>query len=143
MATSATAIIPVPTLSLDGWVKDSLTKADYLMAHFFESEQSQTAFYTGQVASLQGIIQANGNDMSKTADAIRETLTEYFSRYFPRVQCGCSYRADPPNSSSYVMEIDLSFADVDGKQYGIERVFTLLNSKFEIIKSLNNSGQSF
>lgn len=133
-------VVPVPTLTLDGWVTSGINKADYLIAHFFESEKSQTSLYGNSVASLQWVIQNNQGDIILTCQAIRETLSEYFSKYFSNVNITVTHKQDPPESSQYLVSIYLSFVDDKGQNHTLDRVFTLLNSKFKLVTDLNNIG---
>jgi hypothetical protein len=78
-------IIPVPTLSANAWVKDPNGKIDFLLAHFYESEKSQTAVYGDNVASLQYIVQKYGSDITALVNNIKLGLEKYLARYYDTV----------------------------------------------------------
>jgi len=132
--------ILVPTLSLDGWVGSTAMKADYLISDFFLSEKSQTAFYGNEVASLPWIIQNYQGDVQKTTQAVRETLSTYFSRYFKDVTIDVSYAQDPPNSSEVKIKLYVSFLDDNGKEHTLTRLIDVLDAKIQKITNLNNNG---
>lgn len=133
-------IIAVPTLSTDGWVRSSTSKADFLMAHFLESEKSQTAFYGGKVASFQWILQQYSGDIILTVQNTRETLAEYFGRYFADVKVNVDQKPETPNSPKIIMTIDMNFTDDQGIEYSLNRVIDILDSKFVKVISNNNTG---
>lgn len=135
-----TNIVPVPTLSLDGWVYSTVSKADYLMAHFLESEKSQTALYGASVSSLQFIIQDKQSSITDCCIAIRDTLGSYFSSYFDNVKVDTSYKNASPNSSMVIIDISLSFTGPDGKEFLLTRLVDLLDSKIQRVRILNNTG---
>lgn len=74
--------IPVPTLSASGWVTSPAEKADYLMAHFFSSDQAQTYFYPGNAFNLQGIMQAYSRNIPELIRELEQRLSAYFGRYY-------------------------------------------------------------
>lgn len=135
-----TNIVPVPTLSLDGWVYSTVSKADYLMAHFLESEKSQTALYGASVSSLQFIIQDKQSSITDCCIVIRDTLGSYFSSYFDNVKVDTSYKNAAPNSSMVIIDISLSFTGPDGKEFLLTRLVDLLDSKIQRVRILNNTG---
>lgn len=132
--------ILLPSLSLDGWVGSTAEKSDYLLSHFFLSEKSQTALYTGHVASLPGIIQQYKGDMIGVSEAVRATLYKYFSRYFYDVTSECTYETESADSSKVALKIFVSFTDSTGHSYTLGRLATLVNSKIEKIVQYNNTG---
>ena len=134
------AIIPVPTLSLDGWVFSTVSKADYLIAHFLEAEKSQTHLYGLQVSSLQWIIQQKQGNVSDACILIRDTLGKYFSNYFTDVQIDTSFKEKSLNSNLVVITISVSFTDSTGQEFLLSRLVDLLDSKVQKIQQLNNTG---
>jgi hypothetical protein len=133
-------IIPVPSLSLDGWVTATASKADYLISHFFLADKSQSQLYKSEVSSLQYIIQANGGDMVKTSVELRTALVAYFARYFGPATVDTSFVQDSANSSKVTISIYVSFTDPDGHEFVLARLVDLLDSKIQKITDLNNNG---
>lgn len=128
----------VPTLSEDGWVKSTEERADYLFSHFFVSEYSQTALYTGAVSSFPYIIQKNQGDMINTVSDLRTALQIYFSRYFTNVKSEAVHTEDPPKSGKYRINLHVSFTDEDGKDFALARVAEVLDSKLVKVLAINN-----
>lgn len=136
-------IIPVPTLSLDGWVKSTAEKADYLISHFYLSERSQTFLYLREVASMQWIVQETQGDPSSTCKLLREEISKYFGRYFTNVTVDATFSHDPPNSGKIAIRFFVSFTDNFDKEFILSRLVNILNSKIETISKINNTGPSF
>lgn len=130
----------VPSLSDDGWVVSSALRANYLLTHFFLSEYSQTAFYSGNVASLPYIIQQNQGDATNTATAIRATLASYFTQYFNNVDTQVDFITDPVNNDKIQIRIYMSFTDADSITYNLAKVVNVENSKVSGFANLNNNG---
>lgn len=133
-------IIPVPTLSLSGWIKSTPEKADYLFSHFYESEYSQTYLYKGRVANLQYIIQKNKDNIDSMCSEIQSTLTTYFSCYFRRVVVELDYIEEPANSGRITIRMYISVTDIDNKEFNLSRLADIIDSKFDKVRKLVNNG---
>ena len=131
-------LILLPSLSEDGWLNTSERIADYMLAHFFLSEKSQTYLYGAQVASLQYIIQNNADSMMNTAIETKTTLYSYFARYFTSVEVECSVNDITTNGSSANLNIYVGFTDSDGKTFSVGKLVNILNSKVNSFITLNN-----
>lgn len=130
--------IVVPTLSEDGWVKTTEERADYLFAHFFVSEYSQTALYERAVASFPYIIQKNQGSITNTISELRQVLQSYFSRHFTNVKADAVANEDPPKSGKFRINLHVSFTDEDGKEFALAKVANVLNSKLVNVLNINN-----
>lgn len=133
--------VVLPSLSQDGWVSSTKEKLDYLMSHFFLSDYSQTFLYTGYVASLSYILQANQNKMIDTKNAVINTLTDYLSRYkFTDVVVDVGIKEEELNSSRQIMSIYISVTDHENKSHTFSSVIETNDSKFSKVIQLNNEG---
>lgn len=130
----------LPTLSDDGWVSDSRKKADYLLAHFFESDYSQTALYLGNVSSLSWVMQEGNNDMPKTVRLLRDTINDYLSRYFESVETEVSVNEANQPSSYVYLNIYIGFTDSEGKEYTLSRLLETIDGKLNKVIKNNNLG---
>jgi hypothetical protein len=83
-STMSKDLIPVPTLSAQGWVYDVLPRFDYLMGHYVSSDMNQSEIYGSNVANLQGVLQKHTGDPIGTADGIQMSLLRYLSRYYDK-----------------------------------------------------------
>ena len=130
----------VPSLSEDGWVTDAKHKADYLMAHFFLSDYSQTQLYLGQVSSLPWVIQAGQGDIPRTVSLLRQTLATYFQRYFDEVVVEVTDQT-PVDSSSVELVLYIAFVDPQtGLTYTVNEVLQERNGVFSRVASISNTG---
>jgi hypothetical protein len=140
MATTLTDPRKLPLLSEDAWVSDAKQKADYLMAHFFLSDYSQTQLYLGQVSSMPWIIQATQGDMLQTVLQLRQALQTYFGRYFDDVIADVA-DSTPTNSSVAEIVIYISFKDPEtGLTHTLNEVLRERNGVFSKVASINNTG---
>lgn len=133
------AVIPVPTLSTQGWVTDLSGKLDMLLSHFFLSDFNQTQLYPGMVTSLPEIIQRCGGQATQARDLIQKALTAYFTRYYPSVQVDVSPTTDQDTDPSLSVELLIQIAINDGDQVGtFARLVKSKDSKLSEIMKLNN-----
>lgn len=130
--------IPVPTMSSDGWVFESLHMADYLMSDFFLSEYSQTALYPNTITSLPYIIEANKESPERIAEKIQDGLEVYFSRYFKNVIVQASYRDDPTSGSKAIVDVFIEYVDSEGKTHSFAKGAEIIDGKFNRIVEINN-----
>lgn len=130
----------LPTLSSDDWVDGTEKKADYLLAHFFESDYSQTSLYLGKISSLSWVIQEGNNDMNKTLSLLRTTINDYLSRYFESVETEVSINQDNQPSSYVFLNLYIGFTDSDGNEYTLSRLLKLLDGKLNQVIKNNNQG---
>lgn len=129
----------LPTLSSSGFVADIAEKADRLMSYYFVSDASQSNLYRGQITSLPAQVQQHGHDEINLAQAVRNELTAYLTRYFDMVDV--STRTDLPNVED-PNRINLTVSVIvtqDGKQYSLGRLVSVLNSKIVEIVDINNT----
>lgn len=134
--------IPVPCLSLAGWVSSPSEKADALIAHFYESDKAQTLIFGDHVSNLQYVVEQYGHDIIALQQNLRIVLETYLGRYYDAV----NVEIQSNNSmSDPVAKIELRvYADVtDGDQhYSFGKLLMISNSKIEKIASLNNTGSA-
>lgn len=130
----------VPTLSEDAWVSDAKQKADYLMAHFFLSDYSQTQLYVGKVSSLPWVIQSTQGNMMQTVLQLQQTLETYFGRYFDNVVVDVVDQT-PTDSSSAEIVLYIAFTDPEtGATHTVNEVLRERNGIFSRIASISNTG---
>lgn len=130
----------LPTLSTDHWVDDTSKKADYILAHFFESDYSQTALYVGHISSLAWVIREANGDMSKTENLLTQTLKTYMDRYFENVVVEVRVNeSNQPNSYVY-LNLYIGFTDDKGVQHTLYRMLELLDGKLSKVIKQNNFG---
>lgn len=125
-------IIPVPTLSSKGWVTDPVEKIDFLLSHYFESEDKE---------NVQTLLVMYGDDIQQFIEKLRARLVTYLGRYFNLVELDIY---EPPtqdaNSPKVELRIACTVTDVDGIARSIGVALTQTNSRFNIFVNINNTG---
>lgn len=133
------AISPLPSLSPDGWVKDTPNKTDYLLSHFFLAEYSQSFLYKGNISSLPFLLQKNSDDFNLAKD-VESTLQTYFGRYFSNVVVQSKCTTDATDTVKKSLQIFIEFDDLDGTRFSVGKVADIINSKINRVIQLNNYG---
>lgn len=133
-------ITPVPSLSPDGWVTNTVMKADYLLSHFFMSEKSRSPLFPDGVSSFPWLIQKYQGDPSITARETEDTLRRYFGKYFPTVDAEVLAEAETEGSNRYQLKIYVRVVDADNKEFILSKLADVVDSKIANILSLNNYG---
>lgn len=132
--------IPVPTLSLSGWVTSPAEKADALLAHWYCSDKAQTFLYGDKVSNIQYLLEQYGNDPYKCMSAMREELQVYLSRYYDAVTIELT-SPGTPNFVQPKVELRLFVELTEGiNVYSLGKLLQISGGKFKRVVSLNNDG---
>lgn len=75
----------VPTLTRNGWIQDSITKAQKLFIYFLHSEASQSNEFKGNITSLPHLIHLHGNSPTSMVSNLRSALIQYLGKYYDDV----------------------------------------------------------
>jgi hypothetical protein len=130
----------VPTLSPAGFVDNIIDKADFLFAHVFESDRSQSYIYPNGVMSVAWFIQEYGHDISTLTMQLRLGLEAYFSSYFDAVAINVISDANETNLTNSVnLTISAHVVD-DGVDYSLANLVEITNSKVNKVIRINNYG---
>ncbi len=134
------ATIPVPTLSVVGWVRSPAEKADMLFSHFYESEKAQTALYGDNIANLQWLIEEYGSNIVNLLAEMRQAFEKYLSAYYDAVNASVTSNDGIENTNGHItisVHIDVT---EEGKTYSFGRLLKITDSKIaQIIAQNNNS----
>ena len=134
------ATIPtLPSLSEDGWIKNPQSVADYLFAHFFLSDRSQTQIFEEQVSSFQWILATTQGNMADTLSLTRSTLTTYFSKYFNNVVVEVQEEPNEKEPSKAQISIYINFTDSTGKVHNFGRLLPVSETKTAEVLSILNA----
>jgi len=93
----------IPSLSVNGFIKDNDSIMVKLYEYFITSEYSQSNTFYGEIASLKYILQ-HYSGIAELKVAIRETLTTMYSRYFTSVTVDVTIN-ETDNSTTYLVDI--------------------------------------
>lgn len=118
----------LPTLTTAGWIDDLVSVSTSLMDYFLVSEESQTQFYPGEVASLPFLVQQHGSDPETLVSRGRDVLQRYFSRYFDMASVEMTTDNNSGSSGRYNINIDVTIVK-DGKTHRLGRLIELGDSK--------------
>lgn len=130
--------IVYPSLSEDSWVSNSERIADYLFATFFASDFSQSYIYHQKVSSFAYILHKNQGDIMGVLSSVRQTLSDYFSRYFNNVVVETQEIENTTEPSKGQISIYVAFTDSDGKVYNLQRIREVSDAITDKIIKLNN-----
>lgn len=130
-----------PALSEMGWCTSSEITGDFLFAHFFASDYSQTEIYTGHVSSFAKIMQKNLESVENLVIDLRNTLLRYYSRYFQNVVVEVEVKDDTVNLSKMSLLIYVVYTDGLGKQHNLSKIIREITSKSAKIIDFNNTGK--
>ncbi len=138
MATSA--IIPVPSLSPQGWIVSPAEKADKLFAHIYAAQYSQSHLYPGQITSLQYLVKQYGNEPVEMTLQLQKWLDRYLRRYYPS---GVDVRIsndDGPNNPEGKITYTLDIVITEGtSQYSVGVLLNTRDSTLMDMLRINNS----
>jgi hypothetical protein len=138
----ATPLIPVPSLSLSGWVNSGSAKADYLLSWFFATNYSQSNVFRGRLSSLQYLIFRYGQTPDALVTQIQSVLTTYLSRVYPEgVYVSVTHDANTPANPTDLYTVQLVMEVQEGgvtKSMG--KLINYDGSKIVSIITTNNTG---
>lgn len=118
----------LPTLTTAGWIDDLVSVSTSLMDYFLVSEDSQSQFYPGEVASLPFLVQQHGSDPDTLANRARDVLQRYFSRYFEMASVEVTTDDQSGTAGRYNVSIDVTVVK-DGVSHRLGRLIELGDSK--------------
>lgn len=139
--------VAVPTLSSNGWVRAPADKADYLLAHFYESDKRQTYLYGENVTNLQWLIEQYGHDIILVCQEVRRAVQLYLSRYYDTADVQVTSDTEPgyttvPNDTSFVRLRMVCTVTEEGKEYSIAKLIEISDGKFKKVVNLVNQGST-
>jgi hypothetical protein len=76
----------LPVLGPEAWVTDPRKKLDYLVAHCYASDASQTFLFPKKVSSMASVIKDNHGKLEQARQEIQQLLKDYFTTYFDIVE---------------------------------------------------------
>lgn len=130
--------ILLPSLSEDGWLTSSVSKADALFSHFILSDYSQTYIYYGNITSFPWILQKNQGNIKSLINDLQNSLTLYFGRYFNNVQVESTEEPNLNSPSKQIITIYISFEDSDNKVYNLAKLLEISDLKVKKIIDISN-----
>lgn len=128
----------IPTLTLDGFVKNKQMIFYKLWEYFLTSEKSQSNTY-GDIASYKYILATGleNNDEQSIVRTVESSLYNLYHNYFDNVQVSCELGTDPETSTLFV-KIDIMASDTDGKTYRLAKEIENSNGEIKNYNTLLN-----
>lgn len=130
-----------PALSETGWLTSSEITGDYLFAHFFASDYSQTEIYSGHVSSFAKVMQENTDSVEQLVTDLRNTLLRYYARFFQNVVVEVQIKDNSDNISKIALLVYVVYTDQAGKQNNLSKIIRDITSKSAKIIDFNNTGK--
>lgn len=131
---------PVPTLSMDGFVRASAKRIDYLLVYFFVSDFLQSTIYKGKISSLPWILKENPRDMNIAAEAVRRQLNIYLSAYYDSVSIDVSVEDSDPTVSTTKVTLTVGVTvTLNGETFQTWKLLNVVDGKLADFSDLNNS----
>lgn len=119
--------IPLPTLTLDGWVNSKEALIEKLFIYFLAGDVYQSNTYKSQVYTLKEIIHsATGRDPieEKISTYLQQLYEPYFMTVTPKITI-----EETESRMNYIIDID--FMDEDGKKYNFNRILQMKENNVE------------
>ena len=110
------------TLTLDGWVNQSIVVVDQMLSDFFLSEYSQTFAFTDKVASFPWILARYQNDLDKLCQETQSRLSIYLSRQFDDVEVSITHQLEEASINRHALLVYLAFRDGAGEVFTLARI---------------------
>jgi hypothetical protein len=136
--------IMLPSLTTKGWIvleDHPLVVANYLIAHFFCSDYSQTQIYLKSVKSFAWAMQENRGDIIATMDSLKSSLASYFRVYFENADVTViEYPKVYTNNISLTITVEFTSK---GIKYNISRAIQIVDGIAQQIIEVSNYGGSF
>jgi len=127
-----------PSLSAQGWITDTASKADILLAWFFEAVKSETYLYGNNISNLQWLIEEYGSSIVDLTARIGSTLEVYLGRYYDHVVATVSSDDNAANLTGEItITIHCTLTD-NGQQYSLGKLLQINNSIVTNIININN-----
>lgn len=130
----------LPTFTPAGWITNPLEIIDFLMAHFFLTQKSQTRFHRQAIASYQALL-ADAPSNGQLQSNIETKLGDMIKSQFDNVKIGCAIKPidGNPDNIQQVIEIQCSF-DYQGITYALGHGIELLGTQVKRVFRLNETG---
>jgi len=135
-------VMPVPTLSLKGWLHDPHEKGSQLMGWFMMAQATQSRTFYGNIASMSELVVKYGKSPGALCDHIRIQLEQLYRAYFDEVLVtviDLPLTGESEDNSRYQVKIAVS-AYANNQRIEIMEGADIGNSTFKrVMVALNGS----
>jgi hypothetical protein len=134
------SVIPLPTLSTFGWVKNPAEHVDFALTHMFYADKFQTSLYGNNITSIPWILEETSGSIDQATVSMRQAINNYLSRYYDSVKVNVSTVEENSETSSTKIRMSLEISIVqNGIEYQVSRLVSLINGRFKEFINLNNN----
>lgn len=136
-------IIPVPTLSEQGYVYSTGDKLDRLLSYYLLSDANQSEIFKDMVVSYQHTVAQYQRQPSVLCGEVKTQLENYLSRYFNVVTVEVNYKdlAEGVNDGPYEVIIDAIVGDTVDDQQRLFKNVRMEDGLLTNIFTYNNHGR--
>lgn len=130
-------ITPVPTLSTDGWLTTTSSRADALFSDFIVANYSQCPQIPIE-SSLPWLITRHQGDIRGLESSTARVLTSYFERFFPQAKVVCYSKDNPSDAGQIDLYINLTLTDEAGESFILGKIATVGEQRVIKVATENN-----
>ena len=136
-------IVPVPSLSEQGYVYSTGDKLDRLLSYYLLSDNNQSEIFKGSVVSYQHTIAAYQHQPDILTERVKNELEGYLTRYFNVVTVEVKYKnlKEGVNDGPYEVVIDVIAGDTPEDQQRLYKNARMEDGILTAIFTYNNSGR--
>lgn len=135
-------VMPVPTLSLKGWLHDPHEKGSQLMGWFMMAQATQSRTFYGNIASMSELVVKYSKSPGALCDHIRIQLEMLYRAYFEEVLVNVidlPLTGESEDNTRYQVQITVS-AYGNGQRIDIMEGADIGNSTFKrVMEALNGT----
>lgn len=135
-------VIPVPTLSPQGFVVSTGDKLDRLLSYYFTTDTNQSNIFKGETISFQETVANYQRQPTLLCDRMKTELTAYLERYFTIVTVIVEYKdlKEGIDDGPYELIIDAMVGDSFDDQQRLFKNARMEDGVLTAIFTYNNSG---
>jgi hypothetical protein len=132
--------VPVPCLGTQGFIYDSASKFDQILAHIFASDVNQTYLYPDRITSLAAMIEKGGSDKLNIEQVLQNGFLTYLNHYYQDVNVELVV-TDIDNSTSRLdFQINITVTE-NAQQFQYGALIRTVKKQLEELIKLNNYGK--
>ena len=121
----------IPSLTLNGWIKDEYGILIKLFEYYVTSNKSQSVFHYDEIYSIKYSL-AYGFDTEKVISEIKSDLTKLYLTYFDRVNVYVNVLNSNPNDTFIYLNIDIVAYNAENKSFRLTKKIKTSNGDTRI-----------
>ena len=136
-------IIPVPTLSEQGYVYSTGDKLDRLLSYYLLTDANQSEIFKDVVVSYQHLIAQHQHQPNVLCGEVKKQLEQYLSRYFNVATVEVTFKdlKEGTNDGPYEVVIDAIAGDTIDDQQRLYKNVRMEDGILTTVFTYNNTGR--